>query len=38
MPIHYGTFPVLDQDPAKFTAAMAGQNVVIPEIGKAFQI
>jgi L-ascorbate metabolism protein UlaG (beta-lactamase superfamily) len=38
VPIHYGTFPVLDQDPAKFTTAMAGQNVVIPEIGKAFQI
>jgi L-ascorbate metabolism protein UlaG (beta-lactamase superfamily) len=38
VPIHYGTFPVLDQDPAKFTAAMAGQNVVVPESGKAFQV
>jgi L-ascorbate metabolism protein UlaG (beta-lactamase superfamily) len=38
VPIHYGTFSLLDQDPANFIAAMAGQNVLIPEIGKAFQI
>ncbi len=38
IPVHYGTFPALDQDPGKFVAAMAGQNVVIPEIGKAFEI
>jgi L-ascorbate metabolism protein UlaG (beta-lactamase superfamily) len=38
IPIHYGTFPVLDQDPAKFIAAMAGQNVMIPEIGKPFEV
>ncbi|MBI4725055.1 MAG: metal-dependent hydrolase [Rhodomicrobium sp.] len=37
VPIHYGTFPIIDQDPAKFVAAMAGQNVVIPEIGRAFE-
>ena len=36
VPMHYGTFPIIDQDPTKFVAAMAGQNVVIPEIGKAF--
>ncbi len=38
VPMHYGTFPIIDQDPAKFVAAMAGQNVVIPEIGKPFEI
>lgn len=38
VPIHYGTFPMLDQDPAKFVAAMAGRNVVIPEIGKSFEV
>ena len=38
VPVHYGTFPFLDQDPAKFVAAMAGQNVVIPEIGKPFEL
>lgn len=38
VPIHYATFPLLDQDPAKFVAAMAGQNVVIPAIGKSFDI
>ena len=38
IPIHYGTFPIIEQDPAKFVAAMAGQNVMIPEIGKPFEI
>jgi L-ascorbate metabolism protein UlaG (beta-lactamase superfamily) len=38
VPVHYGTFPFLDQDPAKFVAAMSGQNVVIPEIGKPFEL
>jgi L-ascorbate metabolism protein UlaG (beta-lactamase superfamily) len=38
VPIHYGTFPIIDQDASKFIAAMAGQNAVVPEIGKAFQI
>lgn len=36
VPIHYGTFPMLDPEPAKFVAAMAGQNVVIPHIGEPF--
>jgi L-ascorbate metabolism protein UlaG (beta-lactamase superfamily) len=36
VPIHYGTFPIIDQDPSKFIAAMAGENVMVPEIGKAF--
>jgi len=38
IPIHYGTFPIIEQDPAKFVAAMAAQNVMIPEIGKPFEI
>jgi L-ascorbate metabolism protein UlaG (beta-lactamase superfamily) len=38
VPIHYGTFPIIDQDPAKFIAEMAGQNVVVPEIGKPFAV
>ncbi|MGA7329083.1 MAG: metal-dependent hydrolase [Rhodomicrobium sp.] len=38
VPIHYGTFPMLDQDPANFVAAMAGKNVVIPDIGRAFDV
>jgi L-ascorbate metabolism protein UlaG (beta-lactamase superfamily) len=37
IPIHYGTFPIIDPDPAKFVAQMEGQNVVIPEAGKAFE-
>lgn len=38
IPIHYGTFPIIDQDPAKFVAAMAGQNVLVPEIGRPFEL
>jgi L-ascorbate metabolism protein UlaG (beta-lactamase superfamily) len=38
IPIHYGTFPIIDQDPTKFVAEMAGQNVMVPEIGKPFEL
>jgi L-ascorbate metabolism protein UlaG (beta-lactamase superfamily) len=38
IPIHYGTFPIIDQDPTKFVAEMAGQNVMVPEIGKPFEV
>ena len=38
VPMHYGTFPIIDQDPAKFIAEMARQNVVVPEIGKPFTV
>jgi len=38
IPMHYGTFPIIDPDPSKFVAAMARQNVVVPEIGKAFEV
>ena len=37
VPIHYGTFPVIDQDPSKFLAEMGGRNVVVPEIGRPFE-
>lgn len=38
VPIHYGTFPIIDPDASKFVAAMEGQNVLVPEIGKPFEI
>ncbi len=38
VPIHYGTFPIIDPDASKFIAQMEGQNVVVPEVGKAFQV
>ena len=38
VPIHYGTFPIIDQDPSKFLAAMKGQNVLVPEISKPFEV
>jgi L-ascorbate metabolism protein UlaG (beta-lactamase superfamily) len=38
IPIHYGTFPIIDQEPTKFVAEMAGQNVTVPEIGKPFEL
>jgi L-ascorbate metabolism protein UlaG (beta-lactamase superfamily) len=35
LPCHYGTFPgMLDPDPSKFKAEMAGQNVVAPKVGE----
>jgi L-ascorbate metabolism protein UlaG (beta-lactamase superfamily) len=34
-PAHYGTFPVLDQTPDAFVAAMKGHNVVVPKLGDA---
>jgi len=33
VPIHYGTFPIIDPDPSKFEAEMAGYNVVVPAVG-----
>jgi L-ascorbate metabolism protein UlaG (beta-lactamase superfamily) len=38
IPIHYGTFPIIDQDPSKFLAEMSGQNVVVPEAGVPFAV
>lgn len=33
-PAHYGTFPMIDQTPDAFVAAMRGHNVVIPKLGE----
>jgi L-ascorbate metabolism protein UlaG (beta-lactamase superfamily) len=38
IPIHYGTFPVIDPDPSKFLAEMDGHNVVVPEVGVPFDV
>lgn len=38
VPIHYGTFPIIDQDASKFVAEMAGHNVIVPEIGEPFEL
>jgi L-ascorbate metabolism protein UlaG (beta-lactamase superfamily) len=36
VPIHYGTFPIIDPDASRFLAEMAGHNVVTPKPGEAF--
>jgi L-ascorbate metabolism protein UlaG (beta-lactamase superfamily) len=38
IPCHYATFPIIDQTADKFVAEMAGQNVVVPERGAAFEV
>jgi L-ascorbate metabolism protein UlaG (beta-lactamase superfamily) len=37
IPIHYGTFPIIDQDTAKFEAGMQGQPVKSLKIGDSFE-
>ena len=37
IPIHYGTFPIIDQTPDKFIAEAKGQNVVVPKVGEAIE-
>lgn len=37
LPCHYGTFPIIDQTPDKFVAEMAGNRVVVPELGVPFE-
>jgi len=37
VPCHYGTFPVLDQTAEKFIAEMAGNGVLVPEVGVPFE-
>jgi L-ascorbate metabolism protein UlaG (beta-lactamase superfamily) len=37
VPCHYGTFPVLDQTAGKFIAEMAGNRVLVPEVGVPFK-
>lgn len=38
IPIHYGTFPIIDQTPDKFIAAASGQNVVVPKVGEGLDL
>lgn len=40
IPIHYGTFPMLDADPSKFVEAMEGDSgkITIPTMGVAFDL
>ena len=38
IPIHYGTFPIIDQTADKFIAAAKGQNVMVPEVGKEMDL
>jgi len=40
IPCHYGTFPILDQTPDKFIREMGtdGKKVLVPEIGKSFEV
>jgi len=38
IPIHYGTFPIIDQTPDKFIAEAKGQNVVVPKAGEALEV
>ena len=37
VPCHYGTFPVIDQTPDAFVEAMAGNRVLVPKVGVAFE-
>lgn len=38
VPMHYGTFPIIDQDASKFVAEMNGHNVVVPEVRVPFTV
>ena len=40
VPIHWGTLPILDQTPDKFTEAMEGDagKILNPAIGEAFEV
>jgi L-ascorbate metabolism protein UlaG (beta-lactamase superfamily) len=38
VPIHYGTFPIIDQTADKFVAAMKPAKVTVPEIGVGFEV
>ena len=37
VPCHYGTFPIIDQTADKFVAEMAGNRVLVPEVGVPFE-
>lgn len=38
VPIHYNTFPLIEQDPEAFVAGLKESEGIIPEIGVAFDI
>ncbi len=38
VPIHYGTFPIIDPDASKFLAEMEGHKVLVPEPGAPFEV
>ncbi|MFN0263830.1 metal-dependent hydrolase [Tepidamorphus sp. 3E244] len=40
IPVHYGTFPIIDQDASKFEKATTGvgAKVLVPKIGEAFDL
>lgn len=40
IPVHYGTFPPLDQNADKFREAMEGEadKILVPRIGEAFEV
>ncbi len=38
VPMHYAAFPIIDQDPSKFLAEMAGYNVKVAEVGVPFEL
>lgn len=38
IPCHYGTFPIIAPDAGAFVNEMAGQNVVVPKVGAAFEV
>ena len=38
IPIHYGTFPIIDQNPEKFIEHADGLGVVVPEPGKPVEL
>jgi len=38
IPCHFGTFPIIEPNADKFTAAMDGQNVLPPKLGEALEL
>lgn len=38
VPIHYNTFPIIEQDPHAFIAGLKESEGIIPEIGEAFSV
>ena len=38
VPMHYGTFPIIDQTPDKFISEAGGQNVMVANVGEAMDL